>query len=76
MKWQLPDVTPEEMKSAMDAGVKALGDRELLEENTASPAINSPSYRHQRAVSTTLEARILTKRGFVENHMTKDIAMK
>lgn len=64
------------MKNAMYAGVKALGDRELLEENTASPEVNSPSYRHQRAVSTTLEARVLTKRGFVENLMTTNIATK
>lgn len=64
------------MKNAMYAGVKALGDRELLEENTASPEVNSPSYRHQRAVSTTLEARVLTKRGFVENQMTTNIATK
>lgn len=76
MKWQLPALTADEMKSAQYAGVKALGDRELLEENTGSPEVNSPSYRHQRAVSTTLEARILTKRGFVENHMTKEIATK
>ncbi|KAG4075552.1 hypothetical protein HA402_003377 [Bradysia odoriphaga] len=75
-KWQLPELTPDEMKNAQYVGVKALGDRELLEENTSSPEINSPSYRHQRAVSTTLEARILTKRGFVENHMTKEIATK
>lgn len=60
----------------MYAGVKALGDRELMEENMASPEIDSPSYRHQRAVSTTLEARVLTKRGFVENHMTEEIANK
>lgn len=73
-KWQLPDPTTDEKKRAMDAGIKALGDRELIEENIASPVINSPSYRHQRAVSTTLEARILTKRGYVENHATNEIA--
>ncbi|KAJ6637042.1 Peroxidasin [Pseudolycoriella hygida] len=76
MKWQLPELSPQEKENAMNAGIKALGDRELLEENVASPEINSPSYRHQRALGTTLEARVLAKRGFVENYMTKVIAEK
>lgn len=66
----------EQIKNAIYAGIKALGDKELLEENIDSPSLNTPSYRHQRAVSTTLEARILTKRGYVENQATIEILKK
>lgn len=65
-----------QIKNAIYAGIKALGDKELLEENIDSPALNTPSYRHQRAVSTTLEARVLTKRGYVENQATIEIFKK
>lgn len=68
--WQLPAPTERQTQAAIDAGIKALGDKELLEENTASPAVNTPSFRHQRAVSTTLAARVLAKRGYVENQAT------
>lgn len=73
-KWSEPNES--QTKNAINAGIKALGDKELLEENTASPALNTPSYRHQRAVSTTAEARVLTKRGYVENHATMEILRK
>lgn len=69
-EWQLPEPTEQQSSDAVSAGIKALGDKELLEENIASPAVNTPSFRHQRAVSTTLGARVLAKRGYVENHAT------
>lgn len=42
----------------------------------SSPGLNTPSFRHQRAVSTTKEARIASKRGYVENHATKEIVRR
>lgn len=63
-------------KLALDAGIKALGDRELLEEYVQSPDVNTPSFRHQRAVCTTAEARKLTRRAYVENHATLFLAKK
>lgn len=68
--WPLPQPTERQLKDAVYAGTKALGDKELLEENTASPEVNSPSFRHQRAVSTTFAARVMAKRGYVENEAT------
>lgn len=75
-KWLLPQLTDDEIKSAIDNATKALGDKELFEENMATPAVNSPSFKHQRAVSTTNEARIVARRGFVENHATREVAQK
>lgn len=62
--------TEQQSTDALNAGIKALGDKELLEENIDAPAINTPSFRHQRAVSTTHGARVLAKRGYVEHHAT------
>lgn len=75
-EWILPNLTDDEIQSAIQNGTKALGDKELFEENMSSPAVNSPSFKHQRAVSTTQEARIVSRRGFVENHATSEIAKK
>lgn len=58
----------------MNAGINALGNRELFEENLKSVPLNTPSYKHQRAVSTTAAARKLAKRGYVENHATHALA--
>ncbi|CAO1428673.1 unnamed protein product [Diamesa tonsa] len=74
--WTMPEVTPEVLKEALDAGKEALGDREMIEENLIAPVLNSPSYRAQRAVSTTLFARIASKRGYVEDHATRFLARK
>lgn len=65
-----------EKEIAINYGLKKLGDRELFEENMISMPLNTPSYRHQRAVSTTAEARKLTKRGYVENYATIDMATR
>lgn len=62
------------MKEAIDDGIIALGNRELFEENLQVVPVNSPSFRHQRAVSTTADARKLTKRGYIENYATKSLA--
>jgi len=72
--WTLPEPTDQEMQEALNAGKEALGDREIIEETILSPALNSPSYRHQRAVSTTRLARIESKRGYVEDHATRYLA--
>lgn len=74
--WKLSAPDAEQTKAAINAGIKALGDKELLEENIAAPALNTPSYRHQRAVSTTLEARVMSKRGYVENRATMEVMRK
>lgn len=73
-EWLLPPPTISDRDSAVNAGTKALGDRELIEEFVQSPDVNTPSFRHQRAVSTTAEARKLTRRGYVENHATLYLA--
>lgn len=75
-QWSLPQLTDNEIKSALANATKALGDKEIFEENMSTPAVNSPSFKHQRAVSTTNEARIVARRGFVENHATKEVAQK
>lgn len=73
-QWLLPPPTISDRDTAVEAGTKALGDRELIEEFVQSPEVNTPSFRHQRAVSTTAEARKLTRRGYVENHATLHFA--
>lgn len=42
----------------------------MLEEIIIAPVLNSPTYRHQRAVSTSPKARTEGKRGFVEDKAT------
>lgn len=61
-------------KTAINAGIKALGDRELLEEGMQSTPVNSPAFRHYRSLNTNPEARRLARRGYVENHATMKIA--
>lgn len=73
-QWLLPMPSISQRDTAIDAGIKALGDRELVEEFVQSPDVDTPSFRHQRAVSTTAEARKLTRRAYVENHATLCIA--
>lgn len=65
-----------EREEAIDAGIIALGNRELFEENLQVMPMNTPSYRHQRAVSTTVEARKISKRGYIENHATSRLAKR
>jgi peroxidase len=74
--WTMSNITETDLKQAIDAGKEALGDREIIEETILAPVLNSPSYRHQRAVSTTREARIESKRGYVEDHATRFLAKK
>lgn len=74
--WRLTNTSESDHVRAISMGIKALGDKELFEETLISPEVNSPSYRHQRAVGTTAEARKLTKRGYVENHATKLLSQK
>lgn len=74
--WSMPDPSEAEFTAAIDAGKKALGDKEMIEEVILAPLLNSPSYRHQRAVSTSHRARIASKRGYVEDQATKYLASK
>lgn len=74
--WTLPEPDEEDVKIALDDGIIALGNRELFEENLQVVPVNTPSYRHQRAISTTADARKLTKRGYIENHATKSLAKR
>lgn len=74
--WTLPEPDEIEKSNAIDAGIIALGNRELFEENLQVLPLNTPSYRHQRAVSTTADARKLTKRGYIENHATSELAKR
>ncbi|KAL9898512.1 peroxidasin homolog cardinal [Glossina fuscipes fuscipes] len=61
-------------KNAVSAGIKALGDRELLEEGLHSMPVHSPAFRHYRSLNSSPEARKLARRGFVENHATSRVA--
>lgn len=75
--WTMQEPTESDMKEAIDAGTKALGDKEILEALIIAPAVDTPTYRHQRgAVSTSPVARMASKRGFVEDHATQFLATK
>lgn len=76
VEWLLPPPTVLDKDLAVNAGIGALGSRELFEENIQSLPSNSPSYKHQRAISTTPDARKLSKRGYVENQATLALARK
>lgn len=74
--WLLSEPSDGDREAAVDEGIIALGNRELYEENSPSVPINTPSFRHQRAVSTTAEARKLAKRGYIENYATLSLAKR
>ncbi|XP_065080087.1 chorion peroxidase [Ochlerotatus camptorhynchus] len=74
--WDAPNITDQDAADAIAEGEKALGDKELLEEALTAPPVQSATFRHQRAVSTTLAARLASKVGYVENKATKAIAKK
>lgn len=72
--WTLPEPDATDLRNAIDEGIIALGNRELYEENLQVVPVNTPSFRHQRAVSTTANARKISRRGYIENHATKFLA--
>ncbi|XP_055636731.1 myeloperoxidase [Toxorhynchites rutilus septentrionalis] len=74
--WDSSNITDQDLADALSQGEQALGDKELLEEALKAPPLNSPTYRHQKAVSTTQAARLASKIGFVENRATNAIARK
>lgn len=74
--WSMPAVEESLLNEAIAAGKEALGNREIIEETILAPVLNSPSFRHQRSISTTREARMESKRGYVEDHATRFLAKK
>jgi peroxidase len=74
--WTLSEPSENELTEAIEAGKEALGDREILEELLVTPALNSPTFRHQKVVRTTREGRIASKRGYVEDYATRHIAKR
>lgn len=74
--WLLAEPSEDDREAAVDDGIIALGNRELYEETLPIVPMNTPSYRHQRAVSTTAEARQLAKRGYIENFATLSLAKR
>lgn len=76
INWTLSEPSDADFKNAIDEGFIALGNRELFEENLQVVPVNTPSFRHQRAVSTTADARKLTKRGYIEDHATHSLAKR
>lgn len=74
--WGGPDVSQQELESALIEARRALADKEILEENMQPPPTISPTFKHQKAVSTTLEARLLSRKGFVEDYATKVLVKK
>lgn len=73
-KWSLPEPTEDEKVKAISEGKKLLGDKEILEESISSPAVNTPSFKHQKSIAKTKEASHITKIGFVENSATHEYA--
>lgn len=63
-----------EIDAALNYGHQLLGERDILEETVQSPMVDSPSFRHQKSIGTTKEARSVAKRGFVEVTATQLIA--
>lgn len=74
--WNGPNVTKVEQDSAIKDGKTALGDKQVLEESLQPPPVFSPTFKHQKAVSTSLLARQLSKTGFVEDHATRSLVKK
>lgn len=72
--WQMEDPPRPVIEDAKAFGTRALGDKELFEENLETLPINSPSFRHYKAISTTREGRKLSRRGYAEYHATIHIA--
>ncbi|KAL5283500.1 HPX6 family protein [Megaselia abdita] len=72
--WQIEDPPLPVIEDAKAFGTRALGDKELFEENLETLPINSPSFRHYKAISTTREGRKLSRRGYAEYHATIHIA--
>ncbi|KNC28244.1 Chorion peroxidase [Lucilia cuprina] len=61
---------------AISEGIKALGDREILEESLETTPVDSPAFRHYRSLSSNAASRKLARRGFVENEATDSLAAK
>lgn len=72
--WEAPLPSPLIIDAAIKHGQQLLGERDILEETIRSPMVDSPSFRHQKSIGTTPEARALAKRGFVEVEATRKIA--
>ncbi|XP_034665646.1 chorion peroxidase [Drosophila subobscura] len=77
-EWALQQaaVNHQEGARSVSVGIKALGDREILEEGLQPNEVNTPAFRHYRSLSTNPEARKLARRGYVENQATMDIARR
>ncbi|CAD6992610.1 unnamed protein product [Ceratitis capitata] len=75
-EWALKQahISHTQSEQAVNAGIKALGDREILEESQQLTPVHSAAFRHYRSLSTGPEARKLSRRGYVENQATKHIA--
>lgn len=65
-----------QIDAAISEGIKALGDREILEEGMEPTPVDSPAFRHYRSMSSNSAARKLARRGVVENEATERIADK
>lgn len=75
-KWVLMEPPAEIIKEAINEGKIALGDKELIEEIILAPVRNSPTFRHQKAVSTSSRARMAGERGYIEDYATRFLAKK
>lgn len=75
-KWALMEPPVEVIKEAINEGKIALGDKELIEEVILAPVVNSPTFRHQKAVSTSSRARMAGERGYIEDYATRFLAKK
>lgn len=74
--WALMEPPVDVIKEAINEGKIALGDKELIEEVILAPALNTPTFRHQKAVSTSSRARMAGERGYIEDHATRFLAKK
>lgn len=62
------------LEAAVKNGIKALGDRELLEEGLQSLSTSSPAFRYYRSLNSNPQSRKLARRGYVENQATLYLA--
>lgn len=75
-KWSLRNLHLNQSDTdwAISEGIKALGDREIMEESLQTTPVDSPAFRHYRSLSSNAASRKLARRGFVENEATNSLA--
>lgn len=69
-------LTSDELKEAIDAGTAALNERDDFEETSTVLLRSSPSYKHQKAIATSIRANQLARVGFACHKATAVMSLK